>query len=154
MGQADKQSTPKYMCLKANTQYELAQSIDAALQEAEFMVQKDQGQVCLHIWLEQILDALNEEFSIDQPLDGIRSWDELQIEVIHLIESCARFYRASQGEKGSAEAFTMVMVLLIERSFVNAMDMMHARGVWRFDYQRAMQDVKGAILRAIRDYQY
>lgn len=151
MGQTDKQSTPKYMCLKANTQYELAQSIDAALQDAELMVQKDHGEACLHIWLEQILDAFNEEFALNQPVEGIKNLEELQVAVLRLYDTCARFYQASNGESGSIEAFQMLMVLIMERSFVNTMDMMHARDIWRFDIQRAMQDAQGVMVNAIRE---
>ena len=154
MGQTDKQSTPKYMCLKANTQYELGQSIDAALQQAELMVQKDHKQACLHIWLEQLLDALHEEFAIEQNIGAIQSLEELQPAVVKLLGPCATFFRATQGEQAHEQAFQMTMTLVLERSFLNALDMMQARGVWRFDIQRAMQDRQGRMLDAIREFTF
>ena len=154
MGQTDKQSTPKYMSLKANTQYELAQSIDAALNQAEQMVQKDHKQVCFHIWLEQLLDALQEDFALEQESGLVHSMDDLPTLFQKLIGPCSAYYQATQGEKATLEAFHMLLIMLLERSLLNTLDMMQARGVWRFDIQRAMQDTQGRLIDAVREYRF
>jgi len=154
MGQADKQSTPKYMCLEANTQYELAQSIDAALAQAEQMVQKDQTQACVHIWIEQVLDGIQEEFAVEQAMAEVNAVQKIAQSLKSLFAPCAAYYQASQGQAGSEEAFRLLLTLNLERSFLNALDMMRARGVWRFDIQRALQNQQRMLLDAARTYRY
>jgi hypothetical protein len=151
MGQADKQSTPKYMCMKANTQFELAQSIDDALAQAEQQVQKDHHQACLHIWIEQLLDGLNEEFSVELDVSGIQTLDGMQDAILTLLPSCKTFYQATQGEKATLEGFRLILTKVMERCFLNALDMMHARGIWRFDIQRNMQVKQGTFMHAIQE---
>ena len=46
---------PKYMSQSGVTQFELAQSIDAAMANAELEVKSSQGQESFIIWCEQLL---------------------------------------------------------------------------------------------------
>lgn len=113
-------------------------------------MQKDHHQACLHIWIEQLLDGLNEEFSIEGNLSGVQSLDEMQVEALKLLSPCKTFYLATQGDQASTEGLRLVLTAVVERSFLNALDMMQARGIWRFDIQRAMQAKQGMFMHAIR----
>lgn len=150
-----KQDVPKYMCLSGNTQFELAQSIDAAMASAEREVKSNQEDESLCIWYEQILDGIYEEFSIQRPPGMISSLFMLKNAISELTPLCWVNFQALLDEQETpanltmGRAFEQVMIRLLEVSFVNALDILHARNMWRFDTQRAMQETQKQMIDGI-----
>lgn len=135
--------TPEtYLNLSAPTQFELAQRIDAALLAAENAVSVSQETQCFQLWLQEFYDLANEEFNAS-------------IDVLHIDQSATRgqiktafqqalktlILVATQSDPHSNAAMKSAVSLLLERSFLDALDFMHGQGSWRFDIQRAMQGI-------------
>ena len=135
-------SPETYLNLSAPTQFELAQRIDAALQAAENAVTVSQEAQSFQLWLQQFCDLANEEFNsaLDAPqIDGQRIKNQLKSGFLVAIEHLI----ALNQSKGSLAqgTFKLAIALLVERSFLDTLDFMHAQGSWRFDIQRSMQDL-------------
>jgi len=149
------QNVPKYMRLNANTQFELAQSIDAAMDSAEREVKADQHQEALYIWYEQILDGIYEEFSLQKQPRTITDTKSIGEVVGELVPLCWAYYQTSmldgrqETNATKRTTFELVMKRLLESSFVNALDILYARNLWRFDIQRGMQETQKHIIDGI-----
>jgi len=147
----NKQSLPKYMNLKANTQYELAQTIDAALANAEAEDACSAEQACWGLWQTQILDYLFEGFHFEpEQVRAPTGLDTLETEASRWVVACAELYRVQHGDAAAQAAFGPLMRMQLEQAFLMAIDMIHGKGLWRFDIQRSMQDYQGRLLRVIQ----
>ena len=148
---------PKYMCLDATTQYELAQSIDAAMANAERAVKSDQEQEALFLWYEQVLDGIHETFLLQKSVKSISNNDVMHDVVQELLPLCWAYYCSTkEGFVTHSEAdvtgFRMLMTGVLEHSFINALDILHARNLWRFDIQRNMQHTQGRMVNGVQNY--
>jgi hypothetical protein len=161
MGNLKRDDVPKYMCQTGITQYELAESIDAAMASAEFEVKSNQDQDALSIWCEQVLDEVQEEFSAQKELGSVTSHKDFESSINGLLPLCWANYCSmcdlSRSETVVNDArrqveFQRVMTHLLERSFINALDILHAHNIWRFDIQRSMQQTQVCILQSVQYY--
>jgi hypothetical protein len=44
------------------------------------------------------------------------------------------------------------MTRILERSFIDTLDILHARNIWRFDIQRSMQQTQTCLLKSLQVY--
>jgi hypothetical protein len=151
------QDLPKYMCLNGSTQYELAESIDAAMANADREVKADQEQEALLLWYEQILDGIHETFLLQKGVRSIPNNDVMVSVIIGLLPLCWVYYQSNMDyhpEKGIGRKadFQLLMTRLLEHSFTNALDILHARNLWRFDIQRNMQQGQKVMIQAVQQY--
>ena len=159
-GASQKQDVPKYMCLNGRTQYELAQSIDAAMTSAESAVKANQEQEALFLWYEQVLDGIHENFLLQKNVKSVENNDVLVAVISELMPLCWAYYHAnptsgspvSSDESNQKYGFQTLMTGLLEHSFMNALDILHARNLWRFDIQRSMQQTQERIMKGVQDF--
>ncbi|MFT6152758.1 MAG: hypothetical protein ACJA0E_000393 [Bermanella sp.] len=145
---------PKYMSQSGVTQFELAQSIDAAMANAELEVKSSQGQESFIIWCEQLLDSVQEDFSLHKDLSIMTDGADLEAELRSLLPVCWAYYssKAEQPLQASQAEFSSVMTGILGRSFINTLDILHARNIWRFDLQRSMQQTQTCLLNSLQVY--
>lgn len=145
---------PKYMSQSGISQYELAKSIDAAMANAEQEVKSSEGQEGLLIWCEQLLGTVQEDFLLHKDLRAMTSGTDLEAELRSLLPLCWAYYRstAEQDLQASHVEFKSVMTRILELSFINALDILHARNLWRFDIQRSMQQTQDRLLKSVQVY--
>lgn len=139
----DETELPKYMTLEANTQYELAQSIDEVLARAEKATQLTDEQACLNLWLQQIVDHFQDEFAIE--LDEAtfsQDFDVFKNRVAEVITVC----RQQETKQGRQDPSARIQSCL-EHSYQGVLDLMQIQNLWRFDLQRQMQERQEALLR-------
>ncbi|WP_396588734.1 hypothetical protein [Bermanella sp. R86510] len=145
-----KHNLPKYMNLQASTQFELAQSIDAMLQQAESAVALNTEQSCLVIWLQQLIDHLQDEFLVpladDMPISDRHQFEEC---VKGLVAQCSQFeeqYPEHNQNDPDGNRFSQRLRACLKVSFQHTLDLMHAQNLWRFDVQRDLQQVQERLL--------
>lgn len=134
---------PKYMTLDATTQFELAQSIDEVLAQAERATQLTDEQACLNLWLQQIVDHFQDEFAIE--LDEAtfsQDFDAFKNSVADVIAVCRQQEAKQQRDDPKARIQSC-----LEHSYQGALDLMQIQNLWRFDLQRQMQERQEALLR-------
>lgn len=159
-GASTQEDLPKYMCPDATTQYELAQSIDAAMANAERAVKSDQEQEALFLWYEQILDGIHETFLLQKSVKTISNNDAMHDAVHELLPLCWAYYCSTQNDStvqatnsdAGRAGFRVLMTGVLEHSFINALDILHARNLWRFDIQRNMQQTQGRMVNGVQNY--
>jgi hypothetical protein len=145
---------PKYMSQSGITQFELAQSIDAAMASAEQEVKSSQGQEGLLIWCEQLLDTVQEDFSLHKEISVMTNGADLEAELWSLLPVCWAYYSTTSKQclQANQVAFNSVMTRILERSFIDTLDILHARNIWRFDIQRSMQQTQTCLLKSLQVY--
>jgi hypothetical protein len=151
---------PKYMCMNGSTQYELAQSIDEAMASADREVKADQEQEALLLWYEQILDGIHETFLLQKSVKSIPNNNVMVGVITELLPLCWAYYRSTMDHQLVEDAecsidkagFQLLMIKLLEHSFINALDILHARNLWRFDIQRNMQQAQGRMINGVKLY--
>lgn len=138
-------SQPKYMHIEGKTQYEMAQSIDAAFAAAEASMHQQSEQVALQWWYQQLELQLQEEFNLSDaqlPKDSVMNQDTFLRLAGLLIEQIVK----SQDEQSKKVSTVITINLLVERSLLDTIDMMQAKQIWRFDLQRMMQTLQGRLI--------
>jgi len=139
------ENPPKYMCLKGKTQYEMAQAIDSAAAQAEQAFRQDVQQVALQIWYEQFEQQVLDELNIYQDALPVVSVETEG----NFIGACGQLWQFTLSydmpSKGMALGATRVQSMF-RQSFMDAVDMLKARGMWRFDLQRYLQKLQGTVM--------
>lgn len=158
-GAIQQPDVPKYMRMEGNTQFELAQSIDAAMEAAENALKTDQEHEALFIWYEQVLDLIQEEFLLQKRVNYMTSNEGLAACIDELLPLCWAYYQSLQEASvqqlkasKSEAAFKLVMQSLLQRSFINTIDILNARNLWRFDIQRNMQLTQERLLARVEQF--
>jgi hypothetical protein len=161
MGKLKPDDVPKYMCQTGITQYELAESIDTAMANAEFEVKSNQDQEALIIWCGEVLGEVLEEFSAQKELAPVLSHKGFEGSIQGLLPLCWANYSSicelsrlapAVGSDRRQIDFQLVMTDLLERSFMNTLDILHAHNIWRFDIQRSMQQTQACMLEGVQRY--
>ncbi len=147
---------PKYMCLTAKTQFELAQNIDAAMRDAEYSISQNQRLACYQLWMDQILDQFQEEYGIDfsslLELSEENSIEDLPFKVEQMVRQCGDYYQLKEQNGSTLEDFRLSFRQRLESCFVDTLDMMQAQSIWRFDIQRSMQKIQADLLTSINNF--
>ncbi len=151
------EDTPKYMHLTAKTQYELAQGIDAAAQAAQLIEQSD-SQLCYQICFEQLADQLLEEYQLDVPrllnISQVNDKTNLQGALLKLVPLSATQWQLQAGESLQLANFQRDFKLLLARCLLDALDIMTAKGIWRFDIQRNVQQIQKRVFVSVDQYTF
>ena len=134
-------TVPKYMNMQGQTKFELAQSIDSALHAAEQVAAHEQQGSCYQIWFDQLSDLLQNEFLFESPVLDVKSEDALCREAETLIKRCQHQFKLSL-EGASENVFQVSIKALLERGLMDALDLIQAQGIWRFAFQRNMQNTQ------------
>lgn len=157
MAEADK-DLPKYMCLSGKTQFELAQSIDAAMEAAELMNESSQNQACFQICSDQLRDQLQEEYGLDlsKILKSRPAHDKhvLKQDMLSMIEICGTQYKIMKAQHADLQDFKISFEHILKRSLQDALDIMISKGIWRFDLQRTLQVIQVRVQDAIKQYRF
>ena len=138
-------SQPKYMHIEGKTQYEMAQSIDAAFAAAEASMHQQSEQVALQWWYQQFELQAQEEFNLidaQLPKGGVTNQDTFVRQAGLLVTQILKY----QGEPSTKVGTNITINLLLERSLLDTIDMMQAKQIWRFDLQRMMQTLQGKLI--------
>ncbi len=147
---------PKYMCLKANSQFELAQNIDAAFLAAEQATIQDAEQLCYQVFYDQLVDQLHEEYGlyISQllKLEQVTQKSTLQQAMLDMLQLCGQQFQVQGRESTDKQSFQLAFKLVLERSLLDALDIIMARGLWRFDLQRSLQNIQKQVFMAVDKY--
>ncbi|GAA6135680.1 hypothetical protein NBRC116188_24700 [Oceaniserpentilla sp. 4NH20-0058] len=133
---------PKYMCLKGKTQFEMAQAIDEALAQAERNCDQNVEQVAYQLWYEQFEQKLQEVLNISHesmPTGDVNSAQDFRCFCLKLL----KMVDAINVVKVTTDS---EVVAILKHSQVDALDMLKARNLWRFDLQRSMQEIQGIAL--------
>lgn len=149
MTKTHKKPLPKYMNMEGSTRFEMAQSIDKALEAAEQAMALDQQGTCYQMWSDQLVDQLQDEFAFVAHMEAVSQGNELCLECESLFERCQLQFKLLMKDKATKVAFQLALKGLIERSLMDAMDLMHAQGIWRFDMQRQMQKTQVRLVELI-----
>lgn len=133
---------PKYMQLQGKTQYEMAQSIDAAFAVAEQSVEQQAELAALQWWYQQLELQVQEEFHLaDKALP--------KGDIIHqasFLQACKQLiHDALDLPHEDDGARRQTLQTFIERSLLDVIDMMQAKHIWRFDLQRMLQTLQGRL---------
>lgn len=147
-------SVPKYLNMQGQSKYELAQSIDSALYAAEQAVAQDQQDACYQIWFDQLADLLQEEFSFPCPVMSVKNVNTLCAEVEKLLDRCKLQFKLTLAHNASQETFQLAMKALLERAFMDTLDLMQAQDLWRFDLQRKMQSTQERLCGLVHQVDY
>lgn len=145
MANPQDETKPKYMCLQGKTQFEMAQAIDDAFHEAERIVSQQDEQVALQWWYGQLEQQVQEEFELPVSVLPV---GEVNTQTQFLAMS-GRLLKCIYAQKSTAisqSALTVAFKVLLERSLLDAIDMMHAKHIWRFDLQRMLQTLQGRLI--------
>ncbi|NVK39316.1 MAG: hypothetical protein HWE18_15420 [Gammaproteobacteria bacterium] len=136
---------PKYMALEGKTQFEMAQAIDNAFIEAERIVDNQDEQVALQWWYGQLEQQVQEEFELSNsqlPSGDVNTQDQF-------LAMCEQLFNRIYHLENSLHSHQVIPItfkVLLERSLLDAIDMMHAKNIWRFDLQRMMQTLQGRLI--------
>jgi len=157
MAEADK-DLPKYMCLSGKTQFELAQSIDAAMDAADFMSESSQNQACFQICSDQLVDQLQEEYGLDlsKILKARPVLDKhvLKQDMLSMINICGAQYNLIKTQHTALQDFKVSFEHVLKRSLQDALDIMISKDIWRFDLQRTIQEIQVRVQDAIKQYHF
>ena len=157
MAEADK-DLPKYMCLPGKTQFELAQSIDAAMDAAELMNENTQNQACFQICSDQLMDQLQEEYGLDlsKILKNRPVHDKhvLKQDMLSMIEICGAQFKIMKAQRTDLQDFKSSFEGILKRSLQDALDIMISKGIWRFDLQRTLQEIQVRVQDALKQYRF
>jgi hypothetical protein len=134
---------PKYMHLQGKTQYEMAQSIDAAFAAAEESVHEQAEQTALQWWYQQLEILVQEEFNLP---DTALPKGEASTQALFLQTSTSLLNQAFAINGDSQPAMALTIKRVLQRSLLDALDMMRAQQIWRFDLQRMLQTLQGRLL--------
>ena len=134
---------PKYMHLQGKTQYEMAQSIDAAFAAAEESVHEQAEQTALQWWYQQLEILVQEEFNLP---DTALPKGEASTQAFFLQTSTSLLNQAFAINGDSQPAMALTIKRVLQRSLLDALDMMRAQQIWRFDLQRMLQTLQGRLL--------
>ncbi|MGK0443860.1 MAG: hypothetical protein ACJA1U_000788 [Bermanella sp.] len=134
---------PKYMHLQGKTQYEMAQSIDAAFAAAEESVHEQAEQTALQWWYQQLEILVQEEFNLP---DTALPKGEASTQALFLQTSTSLLNQAFAISGDSQPAMALTIKRVLQRSLLDALDMMRAQQIWRFDLQRTLQTLQGRLL--------
>lgn len=134
---------PKYMHLQGKTQYEMAQSIDAAFAAAEESVHEQAEQTALQWWYQQLEILVQEEFNLP---DTALPKGEASTQALFLQTSTSLLNQAFAISGDSQPAMALTIKRVLQRSLLDALDMMRAQQIWRFDLQRMLQTLQGRLL--------
>lgn len=148
------ESVPKYMNMQGQTKFELAQSIDSALYAAEQVVAHDQQGACYQIWFDQLSDLLQSEFSFESPVLDVKNENSLCAEAEKLSLRCKEQFTLMLSPNAPQAAFQVSMKALLERGFMDALDLIQRQGLWRFALQRNMQNTQERLLGLIDQMDY
>ena len=157
MAEADKE-LPKYMCLAGKTQYELAQSIDAAVEEAEMENDNSQNQACFQICYDQLLYQLQEEYGLDLSkvlkVRVVLDKHVLKQDLLSMMDFCGAQYKLVKTEQAELNTFQFTFEKNLKSSLQDALDIMISKGIWRFDLQRTLQEIQSRVCDAIKQYSF
>ncbi len=152
-----KKNTPKYMCLNADSQFELAKNIDDALLAAEQANQLDKSQLCFQVFYDQLIDRLHEEYGVNWSqilnYELVADKSTLLKAMLEMLQVCAGQFQMKMEGKKELKTFQLGFKSVLERSLVDALDIIMARDLWRFDLQRNLQDVQRQAFKAVDVYQ-
>ncbi|MEY8248764.1 MAG: hypothetical protein RPT11_10305 [Bermanella sp.] len=147
---------PKYMRLSANTQYELAQGIEAAAAAAQLGDEAGLTPSCYQICYQQLTDQLQEEYLLKTPaslnLERIEDNKALQAALLSWIPLCAAQWQLQGGDPAASARFQAEFKLVVARSLRDGLDIMSARDIWRFDIQRNIEEVQKYVFAAVDQY--
>ena len=145
MAKPQDDSQPKYMHIEGKTQYEMAQSIDAAFAAAEASIHHQSEEVALHWWYQQFELQIQEEFNVpDSCLPSGNVTNEQSF--LQLYQALVKRTLQIQGDPKQKLSAGITINLLLERSLLDAIDMMQAKQIWRFDLQRKLQTLQGRLI--------
>jgi hypothetical protein len=136
---------PMYMRLQGKTQFEMAQSIDAAFTAAEQSIYPQSEQTALQWWYQQLETQVQEEFNLPEsrlPKGDISTQSTF-------VQACIVLFSGIVAVNGTLHrtvATHVTMTALLERSLLDAIDMMRAQQIWRFDLQRMLQTIQGRLI--------
>lgn len=136
---------PKYMALEGKTQFEMAQAIDDAFNKAEQIATQQDHLVALQWWYGQLEQQVQEEFELSS---GVLPAGDVQTQAQFLVMS-ERLLKCIYAQKNTSTSRSVVLAafkVLLERSLLDAIDMMHAKQIWRFDLQRMLQTLQGRLI--------
>eukprot|EP00399_MALV-I-05_sp_L67-4_P000136 gene137-101_t len=143
MAYPEDSDAPRYMHLQGKTQYEMAQSIDAAFAAAEQSIHQQAEQTALQWWYQQLESQVQEDFNLP---DSALPKGNANTQVAFFKLSSA-LIKDAMRLGGTSEPSAMLGVKrLLQRSLIDAIDMMQAQGIWRFDLQRTLQTLQGRLL--------
>ncbi len=158
MAKIHKESQPKYLDLNGMTQYEMAQSIDAAIEAAENSYQQDNMKVALQLVYGQAADQMFEEYGIqvdsESVLGSIQDGPSLLGQLEALIPLCGVRYQLLRGQDAALQDFQQELSQTMDRIVQTALDILHARNLWRFDIERTIRRIKEPFSHAIQQYQF
>lgn len=143
MASPQEETKPKYMCLKGKTQFEMAKAIDEALAQAERECDQNVEQLAYQLWYEQFEQKLQELLNMSQesmPKGEVNSAQAFQCVCLKLLK------RVDVDNVVKAATLDSEIVSILKHSQLDALDMLKARNLWRFDLQRTMQEIQGNVL--------
>ncbi len=147
---------PKYMRLNAKTQYELAQGIEAALEAAERSDFPGLTQACYQLCWQQAVEQLQEEYHLDIPeslsLIDVNDKQSLQNALLKMVALSGVQWQLQTAQKQPMSQFQVGFKLVLSRSLLDALDLMSAKGLWRFDIQRNVQQLQKRVFSAVDEY--
>ncbi len=138
-------SQPKYLHIEGKTQYEMAQSIDAAFAAAEASIDQQSEKIALQWWYQQFEVLVQEEFNLPDgwlPSGNVNHQESFLQLARQLIAQAVKM----QNNHLQPASTDITINLLLERSLLDAIDMMQAKQVWRFDLQRMLQTLQGRLI--------
>ncbi|MFY0640402.1 MAG: hypothetical protein JXR16_05090 [Bermanella sp.] len=145
MAKPQDESQPKYMHIEGKTQYEMAQSIDAAFAAAEASIDHQSEEVALQWWYQQFELQIQEELNLAEsrlPSGNVTS-EGTFLQLSKMLIQRVLDMQVDHRHKISA---SITINLLLERSLLDAIDMMQAKQIWRFDLQRKLQTLQGRLI--------
>ncbi|MAA71788.1 MAG: hypothetical protein CL679_08675 [Bermanella sp.] len=143
MAYPEDSDAPRYMHLQGKTQYEMAQSIDAAFAAAEQSIHQQAEQTALQWWYQQLESQVQEDFNLP---DSALPKGNANTQAAFVKLSSALFKDAMRLGGTSEPSAMLGVKRLLQRSLIDAIDMMQAQGIWRFDLQRTLQTLQGRLL--------
>ncbi len=149
---------PKYMRLNAKTLYELGQGIEAALEAAERSDFPGLTQACYQLCWQQAVEQLQEEYQLEIPssLDLIDVSDKqsLQNALLKMVALSGVQWQLQTAKNQALTQFQSGFKLVLARSLLDALDLMNAKGLWRFDVQRNVQQLQKRVFSAVDEYTF
>jgi len=151
MASPRQKNQPKYMCLKGKTQYEMAQAIDAAAAQAEQAYGQNVEQMALQLWYEQFEQQVQDELNIYQ--DNLPVVEVMSEE--GFVSACEQLWQFTLNYPSNQMADNLLTgqaQQLFRQSFMDVIDMLKARDLWRFDLQRYLQRIQGRVMHECQRY--